>query len=250
MNLYKEALKLFSNKYFLYFMGFLAATNVLGYLVTKRFNAVMIFALICLVTFSFNKNIAIVLLVALIATNFLMAPYLREGMENNTDDATEKAKERDPVIQSAVDALEETDDVDSAQDMMQQSNQMLQGPDELVDPNNQDLNRNKEEEEGPEGVGEKITNHKKTKTESFVPRLDYAATLDQSYQNLDQILSSDAIQKLTTDTQKLMKQQQNLFNTMNQMVPVLEGAQNMLKGFDIKSLTSSLSQVASVVDTK
>ena len=48
-----------SNKYFLYFMIFLSTTNVLGYLVTKRFNAVMLFALICLVTFNFNKNICL-----------------------------------------------------------------------------------------------------------------------------------------------------------------------------------------------
>jgi hypothetical protein len=38
-----------------------------------------------------------------------------------------------------------------------------------------------------------------------------------------------------------MQQQQNLFNTMNQMVPVLEGAQNMLKNMDMKSLTETLS---------
>jgi hypothetical protein len=43
-----------------------------------------------------------------------------------------------------------------------------------------------------------------------------------------------------------MKQPQNLFNTMNQMVPVLEGAQNMLKGFDMESLTKSLGSMSSL----
>ena len=49
-------------------------------------------------------------------------------------------------------------------------------------------------------------------------------------------MGSDSIKQLTGDTQKLMQQQQNLFNTMNQMVPVLEGAQNMLKGFDMDKI--------------
>jgi hypothetical protein len=43
-----------------------------------------------------------------------------------------------------------------------------------------------------------------------------------------------------------MAQQQNLFNTMNQMVPVLEVAQNMLKGFDMESLTKSLGSISSL----
>jgi hypothetical protein len=37
-----------------------------------------------------------------------------------------------------------------------------------------------------------------------------------------------------------MKQQQNLFDTMQNMVPVLQGAQNMLKDFNINDLTNSL----------
>ena len=45
-----------------------------------------------------------------------------------------------------------------------------------------------------------------------------------------------------------MQQQQNLFNTMNQMVPVLEGAQNMLKEFDMASLTKSLGGMSSLAN--
>jgi hypothetical protein len=41
-----------------------------------------------------------------------------------------------------------------------------------------------------------------------------------------------------------MQQQQTLFNTMNQMVPVLEGAQNMLKGLNMETFTNSLNGLA------
>ena len=113
-----------------------------------------------------------------------------------------------------------------------------------VDPNNLTLNKTVEEPNAPEGFGENMSNSSKkgkNKHDNFGPRLDYAATIEQSYQNLDSLLGSDSIKQLTGDTQKLMQQQQNLFNTMNQMVPVLEGAQNMLKNMDMKSLTETLS---------
>ena len=101
------------------------------------------------------------------------------------------------------------------------------------------------------GVGSSVSNKQSSKTsEHFGPRLDYAKTIEESYQNLDQLLGSDSIQQLTNDTQKLMSQQQNLFNTMQQMAPMIEGAKNMLGGFDIKSLTNSLNNVSNITGTK
>jgi hypothetical protein len=114
----------------------------------------------------------------------------------------------------------------------------------ITDLNNPGLNKS-DETPGPKGVGEKISKTKNSiKSEHFGPRLDYAATIEQSYQNLDNILGSDSIKQLTNDTQKLMAQQQNLFNTMNQMVPVLKGAQDMLKGFNMSELTKSLGNMS------
>lgn len=41
MSIANEASKLLTNKYFLYFIVFLAVSNVLGYLVTNKLNAVV-----------------------------------------------------------------------------------------------------------------------------------------------------------------------------------------------------------------
>ncbi len=65
-------------------------------------------------------------------------------------------------------------------------------------------------------------------------RNDYATTLEGAYDNLDKILGSDGINKLRGDTQKLMVQQQKLFDTMQNMAPMLEDAKKMLSGFDLK----------------
>ena len=55
MNFASEASKLLTNKYFLYFIVFLASTNILGYLVTNKLNAVIFFALVSLLSYQFSK---------------------------------------------------------------------------------------------------------------------------------------------------------------------------------------------------
>jgi hypothetical protein len=257
MGFANEASKLLTNKYFLYFMVFLAGTNVLGYLVTNKINAVVFFALVSLLTYQFSKNMSIVLLVAIIATNFLMAnKRMQEGLENSNSDST-KTTSDEPTTSPAVDRVAEIHpDMKNAINAVKTSNNNEQVNEKLksgeasndnttVDINNSDLNKNSDES-GIQGVGEQISNNKKSKNENFGPRLDYAATIEQSYQNLDDLLGNDSIKQLTNDTQKLMQQQQNLFNTMNQMVPVLEGAKNMLKGFDMTSLTSSFKDIGKI----
>ena len=60
MTLANEASKLVTNKHFLYFMVFLAVTNMLGYLVTHKINAVVFFVLVCVLTYQFSKKISVV----------------------------------------------------------------------------------------------------------------------------------------------------------------------------------------------
>jgi hypothetical protein len=254
MSFLNEASKLLTNKKFLYFMVFLAATNILSYLVTNKINAVIFFALVSLITYQFSKNMTVVLIIAIITTNFLMVnKKMREGLENETTKTTEdsqslsKIEDKDPEIANAISVVKESG---SEEEVKAKISEQKKASDtntntKIVDTNNTDLNTSTET--GPEGFGESIGGKKNsTKSEHFGPRLDYAATIEQSYQNLDNILGSDSIKQLTNDTQKLMAQQQNLFNTMNQMVPVLEGAQNMLKGFDMESLTKSLGSISSL----
>lgn len=245
MGFSNEASKLFNNKYFLYFMLFLAATNVLGYLVTNKLNAIVFFVLVSFLTYQFSKNMSIVLLVALVATNFLMSNRkMHEGLENqDTSNAINKISDTDPEIAKAVPAVKSSATNDEVKQKLQTSENAVNTAldDNVVDINNTELNKSVNDPTAPQGAGEKIGSKKGKTEEHFGPRLDYAATIDQSYQHLDNLLGSDSIQKLTSDTQKLMQQQQNLFNTMNQMVPVLEGAQNMLKNFKVDDMVKSLS---------
>lgn len=235
MSIASEVSKLFSNKYTLYIIAFLAATNVLGYVVTHKINAVVFFALVSVLTYQFSKNMAIVLLVAMVATNFLMVNRMREGLENESSSppAVNNIDSKDRQIADAIPAVKKAK---TNKDINNPTTTSDDEPKTISDINNPDKNAKTDSEQGPSGAGQTIKNNK----EQFRPRLDYAATIEQSYANLDQLLGNDSIKQLTTDTQKLMHQQQTLFNTMNQMVPVLEGAQTMLGKLNVEGLTNSL----------
>ena len=228
MNFARESSKLLTNKYFLYFMVFISATNVLGYLVTNQTRAVIFFGLVSLITYQFSKNMTVILLIAVISTNFLMVNIkMREGFDD-------ESKLSNTVNSDTVNS--DTVNSDTAKDNVKKTESNVKET-VITDTNNSDLNK-QNNENAPEGFGEKINNNKKS--DKSGPRLDYASTIEESYQHLDNILGSDSIKQLTNDTQKLMAQQQNLFNTMQNMVPVLEGAQDLLKDFNIGGLTDSL----------
>jgi hypothetical protein len=119
----KGFMKIFNNTYFLYFIVFLAITNVLGYLVTNKYNAILFFAIVSLLTYQFNKNMAIVLLVALLTTNLLMINgNIREGLEVKEEEEEEEEDDKleiiDPELKKGLDILKKTDDVEQAKEIL------------------------------------------------------------------------------------------------------------------------------------
>mgnify|MGYP000859379838 CR=1 FL=1 len=277
MSLASEASKLITNKYFLYFMVFLAATNILGYLVTNKMNAVIFFALVSLLTYQFSKNMSVILLVAIIATNFLMAnKRIREGLENESTTSTSQTTSATPTTSTsqttsatpttsttqttpALNNIEAKDqeianaigpvkksasNTEVPKNILATSNDISgdqTSPTKMVDVNNEGLN-NMSNDSGPVAAGETLQGSK-NKTTNGGPRIDYSTTIEKSYENLDKILGSDSINKLTGDTQRLMSQQQKLFDTMQNMVPMIEGAKGMLDKLNIGNLTDSLTKM-------
>jgi hypothetical protein len=60
-------------------------------------------------------------------------------------------------------------------------------------------------------------------------KIDYASTFEDAYDQLNSILGSDGIKNLTGDTQKLMKQQMQLAESMKNIGPMIEGLGPMMK---------------------
>ena len=226
----------------------LATTNVLGYLIIGKFKAVILFALVSLISFQFTKNKAIVLLLGLIVTNFAVVNHVvREGMDTNESESTDKLSSINPEMADAITALNTEGTVEKAKAKLSSKSSSVSDLKSPTDVMNPDLNKSTDES-APTGVSQSNTKTSKG-TENFngsklsgapvngsESRIDYASTMETAYDNLYKILGSDSIGKLTNDTQNLMNKQQKLFDTMNVMAPALKDAKEMLAGFDLKSL--------------
>jgi len=58
--------------------------------------------------------------------------------------------------------------------------------------------------------------------------IDYASTVEDAYDELNKIIGSDGIQRLTKDTQGLMKQQMELTKAMKDMGPMVDKIEPMM----------------------
>jgi hypothetical protein len=279
MSFSSEASKLLTNKYFLYFIVFLAASNVLGYLVTNKVNAVIFFALVAFLASNFSKNMTVILLVAIVATNLLMAnKSMREGLENantntntNTNTTKQKAQDEsdkldsvDPELSHGLKTLESSDNTEDAkkklENKMANTNNTNNTINQPIDPNNRDLNNTKDTSnvEGLKSRGKSGFHNPKgsSSLRDAAPvngdnsRIDYATTLEDAYDNLDKILGSDGINKLTNDTQRLMQQQQKLFDTMSNMMPMINSAKDMMGSIDMSQLGGLADLAGSLGDKK
>jgi hypothetical protein len=72
------------------------------------------------------------------------------------------------------------------------------------------------------------------------PTVDYASTLESAYDNLDKLLSSDAISNMSADTQRLAEKQQMLMGNINKLQPMMEKAGSLLNGLDMGKMTGML----------
>ncbi len=190
----KKVNNVFSNKYFLYFMLFLAITSILGYLQVHNFHAIVFFILVGFLTYQFTKNMSIVLFTSIVATALFsnMKHKFVENMENNKKEAG--------------DDVEEMEDADEDED-------------------------EEEEEEGMSG------------------KIDYQKTLTDSYANLNKMVGGEGMKQMTKDSERLIATQKQLSQNMENLKPMLENAQNMIKGMgkmDIKGLGKMMNQLGGI----
>ena len=86
---------LLKDKNVLRIVALVSVLNLLGYLMMQNLDAVAFFVIIGFLTTYFSKNMIVVLLVAMISTNFLVmsrsaGKKMVEGMENKEEDNKDK----------------------------------------------------------------------------------------------------------------------------------------------------------------
>lgn len=198
---------LLKDKNVLYVVLFLAVSNLFGYLLMREIDAVVFFLVVGFLATYFSKNMIVVMLIAMISTNLLIgSKHLRSVKEGNTTMGLAKTAD--------VDGDEEVVEID-------------------VDVKN-----------GKEEVKESMVKLTPASVNGKKPKLDYAGTVETAYDNLDDLLSSDAIKNMTADTQRLAEKQKQLINNIGKLEPVMKKAGKLLDGIDMGGINSIVSTLS------
>ena len=217
MKLNSAMSKFLTNKWVLNIVAFLALFNVIGYIVMGNLNTVLYFIIFAVLVRYFSKNMTIVLGVPLLIVNILaLKQNMIEGMENNDKPMNNNGnKKRNPVTKPAdkrADKRDDKPDAVSSQGLVMSSI-----------ASNEEKDNNAAQSTGTEQQGFEPGRRKNRGYD-----IDYATTIEDAYDELNNILGSDGIHRLTSDTQNLMKQQMQLAEAMKGMGSLVESIQPMV----------------------
>ena len=73
---------------------------------------------------------------------------------------------------------------------------------------------------------------------SSAPKIDYAQTLEEAYDNLDKMIGSDGVNNMSTDTTRLAKKQKELMSNIEKMGPLFDKATSMLSSINLDGVSS------------
>jgi hypothetical protein len=217
MNFKAELSKFLTNKWVLNIVAILALLNVLGYIVLGNLNSAIFFIIVAVLIRYFSKNMIIVLGIPLILVNLLsLKGNFTEGLENNTTKSSQN---------TTTNNTDNSDNTykDTIKKINQQDAKSRQGlPITPIQTNETTTNSNNSNAQSDESF--EVGRAKKRGYD-----IDYAATVEDAYDELNKILGSDGIKRLTDDTQGLMKQQLQLAESMKSMAPLIQGMAPMMK---------------------
>lgn len=255
MTFASEASKLLTNKYFLYFIAFLAISNVVGYLVTNKLNAVIFFVLVCILAYNFSKNMTVVLIIAIVTTNLMMVnKSMREGFREGAENMDAEGTEGTTTTVSDPPPTPTPPDLSGATEKIQEKKIQVE---QKVQKKKNEI-QSKQATTATTPTTTTATTTTATEVETFAPagagyngkkrgaiggpakaaRIDYSTTLEQAYDNLDKMLGSGGLNNLSADTEKLMAQQERLFGSVQKFLPLIDKAQGMISSLDMDKINS------------
>ena len=205
---------LLGNKNVLYIVTFVALLNILGFLFLNNYKAIVMFFAIGLIAFNFNKNMIIVLLCCLLATNLYVA-FKKPELEGFKDDTTKKnAKGKSETTYKAKKDAKSFGSKSNKKTSKSKSGFQTQGKN-VVAKNAAPVTDDAEEVKS---------------------RIDYGTTIERAYDNLDNILGGQNMQKLTQDTTRLISKQNKLVQNMQGMAPMITQYKDLLKNMNLDNI--------------
>lgn len=240
------------NKFVLYGCLFFILIAIIRLLANRNFNAIILMALISLLTTYFSKNMIIVLstpLVAIILIELTRGHTMIEGFNGGDDenDVDDNEKEGNTGQTTANDASTADKPADPAKpDAKPDATPAAATPAAAKPaagvkapakpaaankPTEQSTTEKPKQKQGMAKLKPANYNGKDDdeKTENNGNRIDYASTLEQAYDNIENIIGEDGVRGLTDQTKSLMNQQKQLMNNMKDIEPLLKSAQGFME---------------------
>ncbi len=169
------------------------------YLIISNYNAILFFCTIGLLASYFNKNMIIVLLSAILST-FIFSLLVSKRVEGFDEKDVKK------TIKMKLKNKNNNDEDDTHHN----------------DPRRDDPHHNDPRRDDP----------------SSAPKIDYAQTLEEAYDNLDKMIGSDGVNNMSTDTTRLAKKQKELMSNIEKMGPLFDKATSMLSSINLDGVSS------------
>lgn len=243
----------------LYLVLFLSVMNLFSYLMLKQLDAVAFFIIVGFLATYFSKNMIIVLLAAMVSTFLLVQVRLlgnsgREGLKMRDASGNVMKDEKD---KDEKDKDEKSEDKDTKSE---DKDKKMDEKDKKTDEKKEFTGKEREEATKPSGDLKTANSEKKEKftqqlnparynaaddddTPRHKPKVDYSATLESAYDNLDKLLSSDAIRNMSEDTGRLAEKQQKLMGNIQKLTPIMDKASSVLQGLDIGGISGLMNGI-------
>ena len=193
--------------------------NLIGYIMMRRYNAIILGLLAGGIITRFSKNKTVIMMVTLFIVNFFITGSIvkegyrrrRRGRANNKN-----KKGKRGVKESFTNEGDEDEDdyeEDDYEDEEEMNEEEMNDDEEEEDEEESDFSETTEMDAFENGA---ISSKKADKT------IDYAATVETAYDDLNNILGGEGIKNLTNDTQNLVSQQKQLSEAMQGMEPLIK----------------------------
>jgi hypothetical protein len=245
------ATALSTDKNVLYIMLVIAVVNVLGYLMLGNFEAVVFFAIVAYLSTFFTKNMVIVFLIAILATNFLMVSKVnyfknvaaKEGMKNK-DDAKDvsKDKKEKPTPSSSPSPSASPSAGPSASASPSPSKKPIPKPTNKASTKTS----GEKKKEGMNGklAPAKFNDDNESDADDDADSAPFPSSKAQQAKNVEK--AHDNLQNIggmSAQTEQVMQQQKILMDNMKTMQPFLETAERFLDKFNMKGIDGLLGKI-------
>jgi hypothetical protein len=248
-----RASTLATDKNVLYIMLVIAVVNVVGYLMMGNFEAVVFFAIVAYLSTFFTKNMVIVFLVSILATNFLMVSKVNyfsrmtgmEGMQNKDDASAAATATKDHSAHAAATATK--DPAHAAATATKAPADASGKP--TPKPTKSDSKKTSAEKK-KEGMNGKLAPAKfndDSDDEGDAASSPFPGTnaqknaqMEKAHDSLQNIGNGGGMQM---QTEEVMKQQKVLMDNIKVMQPFLETAERFLDKFNMKGIDGLLGKI-------